>query len=613
MVNVFLLSSFLLLNSCSLLKDYFKRNDQEDITFSIDLKNRFPPKELKKIKNVLVYIQKKDYRTASKKINSMLKHDPRNGFFHFINGFVYHNIAITEDRSYLSYAIEGYRSALRNGPFNPWYSYFLGLTYFGEREYQKATEQFKIVSKDLDKNYEVFSYLARSAYLSGNPELAKKSIEKSLQIAPQNEQIKLLRDQIIILASLGEFFKSYKLTKDFSLLMKKNKLNNDFSNNSLSFVENRIQRWKRTFQSGTKLAQYSFGSSGGGGSILGSENTTEGLGPGSYSSGGSSSRGLSSVGSSKNTKKDAPKMVMVDVTIIRSEERKAISNGVNLLNGLNLQFTSTPYSQNSDRTTGSPKTQSVTQSFQLSIPQVNYNINIFNDAYDRNEILARPTILATEGKTSTFFSGSVLHVAISPSDGQGQASLDSIPVGIQLIVTPTFLRGKKILLEVDAARAFIENRSDSSSFNNFTQTSKTHVNSKVVLKYGETAILSGLSEHSEGKVIDRVPLLGQIPFIKSFFSSEEFETIHRSILILLTPRKVKPNITVKDQKTKLAPLMRSGKFYSPIKRRAAIQKIASDLKNSDAYRSFRMGDMNSIGWNNADSLGRWLIELISIY
>ena len=41
-----------------------------------------------------------------------------------------------------------------------------------------------------------------------------------------------------------------------------------------------------------------------------------------------------------------------------------------------------------------------------------YSLNIFNNAYDRNEVIARPTILVEDQKKSTFFSGGTLHIVI---------------------------------------------------------------------------------------------------------------------------------------------------------------------------------------------------------
>ena len=64
--------------------------------------------------------------------------------------------------------------------------------------------------------------------------------------------------------------------------------------------------------------------------------------------------------------------------------------------------------------------------------------NIFNDQGNKAEILARPSLLATEHVTSQFFSGGVLHVQLSSNNYDG--GMEDINIGTSLSVTPEFVR-----------------------------------------------------------------------------------------------------------------------------------------------------------------------------
>ncbi|MBL6946893.1 MAG: hypothetical protein ISR47_09660 [Rhodospirillales bacterium] len=122
-----------------------------------------------------------------------------------------------------------------------------------------------------------------------------------------------------------------------------------------------------------------------------------------------------------------------------------------------------------------------------------YSLNIFNDNNDHNEVLARPSLVAPGGKQSEFLTGAVWHVELTGAAGS-EGAVEDVPVGIRLLVTPKFLSGEHVQLEVSAPRAFTEGRSSNANFSNFAQVSKTLVSANVVMEFGNTLVISGLSE-----------------------------------------------------------------------------------------------------------------------
>ena len=175
------------------------------------------------------------------------------------------------------------------------------------------------------------------------------------------------------------------------------------------------------------------------------------------------------------------------MVIIRSEERRATIKGINLLSGLSSTLSGTLFSLNSVRTVNDPGTgantlvNTFTYNPSLSL-SATYSLNIFNDSNDYNEVLARPSLVALDGKKSEFFTGAVFHVEIQGVAGSA-GSVQDVPVGIKLDITPKFLDNGMVELEVSAARAFIEGRSSQANFNNFAQITKTLVTANVVMKF----------------------------------------------------------------------------------------------------------------------------------
>ena len=138
-------------------------------------------------------------------------------------------------------------------------------------------------------------------------------------------------------------------------------------------------------------------------------------------------------------------MALVDVAIIRTEEIYKTSKGVNLLDGLNVffsnpsQFLLFPTASALGGLTRTEATTNDSTTLKLGIAGagLTYSLNIFSDNYDRNEVIARPTILVEHKKKSKFFSGSILHIVIEGGVA-GSGSIQPISTGVKLEVTPKY-------------------------------------------------------------------------------------------------------------------------------------------------------------------------------
>ena len=249
----------------------------------------------------------------------------------------------------------------------------------------------------------------------------------------------------------------------------------------------------------------------------------------------------------KNLKKkiNTPKMALVDVAIIRTEEIYKSSKGVNLLNGLNLFFSGDDsffigQTFGKDNRVANTNNDQFTIKLGTNAAGLNYSLNIFNDNYDRNEVIARPTILVQDNQKSSFFSGGTMHIVLEGGVA-GSGSIEPIDVGVTLEVKPKFLDSETININVLAQRTFLETAlsgvNDNLTGTSFAQTSKTKIQANLTLRYGETMVLSGLSDQEKENIDDKVPLVGDLPVIQYLFRNNTKLSSKRTVLILLTPRQ----------------------------------------------------------------------------
>ncbi len=134
-----------------------------------------------------------------------------------------------------------------------------------------------------------------------------------------------------------------------------------------------------------------------------------------------------------------------------------------------------------------------------------------------------------------FFSGSTLTVALPGQLAGG--TLQQLPVGMNLAATPTFIDDDTMLLAVKASRSFFENTSGG-TFGQAVQTSRNTVTANVMVKLGQTIVLSGLNERETQLISSETPGLGKVPGVQYLFKKNLDEDFRTELIILLTPRAV---------------------------------------------------------------------------
>ena len=270
-------------------------------------------------------------------------------------------------------------------------------------------------------------------------------------------------------------------------------------------------------------------------------------------------------------RKALPRMALLDTAIISTVENISTNKGINLLDGLRLLLGASFTDTNQPGGTTRIKTFNRTASLDNlggATGALAYSLNIANAGNDWNQVLARPTLVALDRQPSTFFSGNSLSTTVQGAFSGG--TLVEHPAGISLSVTPTFVDDQQVLLSVRVARSYFVNGSDLRG--DTIIKSRNAVSANVLMKMGETLILSGLTERQLNESKYGVPLLKDIPVLQYLFSTEMKKRLypvhsghdhaaasgHRCQRIFVKPRDGhRPATTVQPERT--AP----GNFIDP--------------------------------------------------
>lgn len=273
------------------------------------------------------------------------------------------------------------------------------------------------------------------------------------------------------------------------------------------------------------------------------------------------------------------------------------SHGINLLNGLsyvlNQSRAVTDVLATVAGATAAPQTRTttITRTRGAGLPAsgIQYSLNIANASDSRNEVLARPSLVALDRRPSTFFSGKNLTLGIAGQAGGSSAFADK-PIGVSLSVTPTFIDADTMLVAVRAARSFIEEVDFSVAFPQSLQASRNSVSANVVLKFGQTLILSGLTEQEVERAVSGVPVLQEIPVLQYFFRAKTSQRFTRSVLVVLTPRR---------------PVLEA----EPVRLEEALDGARRHARENGLWLQFRSGDLRNDEWTRPPRLQSLLRQL----
>jgi len=152
-------------------------------------------------------------------------------------------------------------------------------------------------------------------------------------------------------------------------------------------------------------------------------------------------------------------------------------------------------------------------------------------------VLSSPDLVTTPGNNATFLVGGSFPVPFST--GLGQVSIQYQPFGVQLNVTP-------ILLGNGAVEAKITPDISDLDFQDGVQESgfiipalkESKLSTDVITQPGESIIMGGMVRRVETRLIQKVPLLGDIPILGQLFRSTSYQNNQSDVVFVMTPQVI---------------------------------------------------------------------------
>ncbi|HGI5920299.1 TPA: type II secretion system secretin GspD [Yersinia enterocolitica] len=205
-----------------------------------------------------------------------------------------------------------------------------------------------------------------------------------------------------------------------------------------------------------------------------------------------------------------------------------------------------------------------------------------------NNILATPSIVTLDNMEAEFNVGQEVPVLTSTQTTATDKVYNSISrqsVGVMLKVKPQINKGDSVLLEIRQEVSSVADSSDVNANNLGSVFNKRVVNNAVLVKSGETVVVGGLLDKKINKIINKVPLLGDIPFIGGLFRQSK-EKIEKSNLILF----IRPTILRDTSDYSQVTVDKHAEYNNLYSINSSMERpidIISDRINYDAFNTLK--------------------------
>jgi len=147
------------------------------------------------------------------------------------------------------------------------------------------------------------------------------------------------------------------------------------------------------------------------------------------------------------------------------------------------------------------------------------------------EIVSQPKVVTSDKETAKILKGT--EVPYQEASSSGATSVSFKEASLSLEVTPQITPDNRIIMEVKVTK-------DEPDYINTVlgvpPIKKNEVNAKVLVADGETIVIGGVFSNTQSKVVDKVPFLGDVPYVGRLFRRDVVSEKKSELLVFLTPR-----------------------------------------------------------------------------
>ncbi|MHB1143290.1 MAG: type IV pilus secretin PilQ [Thiobacillus sp.] len=155
------------------------------------------------------------------------------------------------------------------------------------------------------------------------------------------------------------------------------------------------------------------------------------------------------------------------------------------------------------------------------------------EADNKGKVISNPRVMTTNQKPAVILNGTQIPYITPPSQLGGVATVTFKDAFLCLLVDPQILNNDSIILTVEVQKDAVR---DIANIGDNPAIDTKRIKTQVRVNNGETLVLGGIFDGSEGSTVSKVPLLGDIPVFGNLFKTTTKENSKTELIIFITPR-----------------------------------------------------------------------------
>jgi type IV pilus assembly protein PilQ len=153
------------------------------------------------------------------------------------------------------------------------------------------------------------------------------------------------------------------------------------------------------------------------------------------------------------------------------------------------------------------------------------------EAEGKGKVVSSPRVITADQIKALIEQGTELPYQTATSSGA--TAIQFRKANLKLEVTPQITPEGAIILDVDVNKDSVGQQTAAG----FAINTK-HVKTQVLVENGGTVVIGGIFETSEAEQVNKVPLLGDIPYLGALFRNKTRTANKTELLVFLTPKVI---------------------------------------------------------------------------
>lgn len=172
----------------------------------------------------------------------------------------------------------------------------------------------------------------------------------------------------------------------------------------------------------------------------------------------------------------------------------------------------------------------------------NFNLDLELSALQqegRGEVISNPRIVTSNQREGVIKQGREIGYVTITGGTAGQSATPNVQfkeVLLELKVTPTITNDNRVFLNMNVKKDEVDELIELPNYGTVPSINRREINTAVLVDDGQTVVIGGVYEFSDRSSVNKVPFLGDVPFLGNLFKSRGRSKDKAELLIFITPK-----------------------------------------------------------------------------